>query len=421
MNKRLPFTPGALLGALSGFSTVAAESSTAQSTGSTSKTIPTTILAVFEGVTSDPTNGNTVSSTSAGGTQVSAALLPGGKSLVWTNPTDPTQAYKIPAHLQKAGLKDAGGAAAGLAVGMLIAGALIAALVCFLLSSRKKKHNAAQAGHYRPTGYADDHDLKHPEKITSAPMTAVGAAAIIENNLPQPKEDNAISGDLSRIKSRIEGHVDSYYHTAGANNQAVAQALSAALGAAFPISGPKLQECLSNPRRRPAILRAAIAWIVVSRIDFGNGPDTTFLPTHVAGATRDVSASRMDEPTRVAFLSKWRQITAALTGNTFTQDIPGDDARLVNINSALHLADTFLRPCAKDGDDEKRLINLEEIMKRAARFGFLLFSQPSSFHFDWTDNGSGLVVFPGLLQVTDENGKPVASPRTFGSKEVIPM
>lgn len=122
---------------------------------------------------------------------------------------------------------------------------------------------------------------------------------------------------------------------------------------------------------------------------------------------------------RVAFLSKWRQITAALSGNTFTEDMPADDLRLVNINNALHLADTFLRPCAKDGDHEKRLANLEAIMKRASRFGFLLFSQPSSFHFDWSDGGSGLVVFPGLLQVSDDNGKPVASPRVFGKKEVV--
>lgn len=101
--------------------------------------------------------------------------------------------------------------------------------------------------------------------------------------------------------------------------------------------------------------------------------------------------------------------------------MPADDLRLVNIGNALELADTFLRPCAKDEDHEKRLFNLEEIMKRAARFGFLLFSQPSSFHFDWSDNDSGLVVFPGLLQVSDDNGKPVASPRVFGKKEVVPI
>lgn len=366
----------------------------------------------------------------ATGTQ--GALFPGNTFVYTTNNNTSMESHLA---TSKGGLSDR--AAAGIAIGCLIAGALIAALASFLLFSRGKKRNAAQAGHYEPTVHADEHDLKHPAKVTSAPMRAIGAAAIIENNLPQPKEDNTISGDLSRIKSRIEGHVDSYYHTAGANSQTIAQALSAALGTGFPVSMVKLQELLSDPRKRLAVFRAAIAWIIVSRIDFSSGPDTTFLPRHVADVIRDLSASRMDEPSEfsefrmkdvrlsptalVAFLSKWRQITAALSGNAFTQELPKDDSRMANIARALSLADTFLRPCAKDVDHEKRLVNLEAIMKRAARFGFLLFSQPSSFQFDWTDNDSGLVVFPGLLQVSDENGRPVASPRAFGSKEVIPL
>ncbi|QDS69004.1 hypothetical protein FKW77_009468 [Venturia effusa] len=317
----------------------------------------------------------------------------------------------------KAGLEP--GPTAGLAIGMLFAGALIAA-ACFLLFNRRQKGNAARAGQYGPTMYTDEHDLKHPTKIGSTPMGAIGGAAILENNLPQPKEDNAIIGDLSRIKSRIEGHVESYYATAGANNQAVAQALRAAVGSAFPVSMAKLQELLANPRKRPVILRAAIAWIIVSRIGFGSASNTTFLPALLAGLTRDLSASRMDEPARAALLSKWRQITAALSGNIFSQEMSADDPRSANVNNALELADTFLRPCAKDSDHEKRLFNLEEIMKRAARFGFLLFSQPCSFDFEWTDNGSRLVVFPGLLQVSDEHGRPVAPPRVLGStKEVV--
>lgn len=359
---------------------------------------------------------NTATGASSG-IAVSATLLPGNQTLVWTDPNN--SIHKIPAH-PKGGIQPAG-AAAGLAIGCLIAGALIAALVAFLLFYRRNKRKAAQNAQYEPATYTDEHHLKHPTTIATVPIGAVSAVSIVENNLPQPKEDNAIIGDLSRIKSRIEGHVDSYYHTAKTNNKAVAQALSDAVGTAFPISIAKLQELLSNPRKCPALLRAALAWIIISRIDFKSEPSETFLPAHLAGATRDLTSSRMDESTRVAFLSKWRQITAALSGNTFLQEIPADDARLANIKGALALADTFLRPYAKDADHDKRLFNLEEIMKRAARFGFLLFSQPSSFQFDWADSGSGLVVFPGLLQASDDNGKPLASPRPFGQKEVVPI
>jgi hypothetical protein len=93
-----------------------------------------------------------------------------------------------------------------------------------------------------------------------------------------------------------------------------------------------------------------------------------------------------------------------------------DDPRLQNIRNTLQMANSFLAPYADGQDEQIRLRNLEEIMKRAARFGFLLFSQSASFRFDWGDSGAGVVTFPGLVQVTDEAGKSVG--RVFAEKEV---
>jgi hypothetical protein len=94
-----------------------------------------------------------------------------------------------------------------------------------------------------------------------------------------------------------------------------------------------------------------------------------------------------------------------------------DDSRLQNIRNTAQMANSFLAPYTNGQDEETRLRNLEEIMKRAARFGFLLFSQPASFRFDWSANGAGVVAFPGLVQVTDDSGKAVG--RVFAEKEVI--
>jgi hypothetical protein len=123
----------------------------------------------------------------------------------------------------------------------------------------------------------------------------------------------------------------------------------------------------------------------------------------------------------MAYLSKWRQITAALSGNIYTQEpMAANDARLASIRQALQLADTVLAHYANGAEQEARLRNLEEIMKRSARFGFLLFSQPSSFRFDWTSSvGSGLVTFPALLQTTDEDGAALRSARLFLEKKVV--
>lgn len=94
-----------------------------------------------------------------------------------------------------------------------------------------------------------------------------------------------------------------------------------------------------------------------------------------------------------------------------------NDPRLTNIRNAVREADQFLAPFAKDAD-QSRLRNLEEIMKRAARLGFLLFSQPSSVLFDWQEGSTALVIFPGLLQISNDDGKALASPRVFAQKEL---
>lgn len=73
-------------------------------------------------------------------------------------------------------------------------------------------------------------------------------------------------------------------------------------------------------------------------------------------------------------------------------------------------------------EDGARSRNLEEILKRSAQFAFTLFSQPTSWKFDWQNgqnvNSGSLCIFPALVQVTDENGEPLHPPRPF-SEAVI--
>lgn len=67
--------------------------------------------------------------------------------------------------------------------------------------------------------------------------------------------------------------------------------------------------------------------------------------------------------------------------------------------------------------DNKRLKNLEEILKRGARAGFLLFSQPSVWKFDWDRHGDikagTMTIFPALVKVGDENGNIISPPRVL--------
>lgn len=114
-------------------------------------------------------------------------------------------------------------------------------------------------------------------------------------------------------------------------------------------------------------------------------------------------------------------MTAVLSKSRYEkQTIPQDDGRLEDIRSAVGQANTFLAPCADEkANDQARLRNLEEIMKRGTRVAWLFFSQPSGFAADWSGGRDLLVVFPGLVQITDKEGRPLAHRRALGqTKEV---
>lgn len=120
-------------------------------------------------------------------------------------------------------------------------------------------------------------------------------------------------------------------------------------------------------------------------------------------------------------LSKWRCITSTLLQSTYGQPTTIEaDPRNESVRKAVQVADIILRPYVDERvDNAARLRNLEEIMRRAMRFAYMLFSHPSSWHFDWQEADEHVVVFPALLQLTDEEGAFLKSPRIFSEKVVM--
>lgn len=123
-------------------------------------------------------------------------------------------------------------------------------------------------------------------------------------------------------------------------------------------------------------------------------------------------------------MSRWRAITASLlhskySGHTFTSY----DSRNQNISEALQSLDAILAPFGTDErNSRERVQKLEEILRRGARLGFLLFSQPSTWEFDWATPPSAergaLAVFPALVQVGDDNGRRLPRPRVLEEQEL---
>ena len=122
----------------------------------------------------------------------------------------------------------------------------------------------------------------------------------------------------------------------------------------------------------------------------------------------------------MALLSKWRAISAAPLHKTYGDQhtLSRSDSRYRNIENALQALEKVVHPYADQsrGDDE-RFKNLEEILKRGARAGFLLFSQPSVWRFDWDRPGAikagTMTVFPALTKVGDDYGQTISTPRVL--------
>ncbi|EON62946.1 hypothetical protein W97_02172 [Coniosporium apollinis CBS 100218] len=320
------------------------------------------------------------------------------------------------------------GAAAGVGIGCVIVGALLGALALWFFVMRKSKTRRTRRDHEagRLGGFSSDpsqKEFKYPSATTTA-VSAPPAASYVDKNLPQPLEDDAISGEMSRLRSSIKNHVQSYYHSSPVNLGVINGAALGSLGNELPVPPASLEALIASPNTRQTILRFCIAWVIISRMGLESDFETTFLPPEVASCIQSMRAMKDNPTARIAHLSKWRQITAALMQPTYGQGVmSGDDHRIHNISDAMELLEAVLRPFATDQpDSEQRRRNLEEILKRAAKFAYVLFSQPSFWQFEWNDSRmerDSLVVFPALLQTADEAGQPLSRPRVFGEMEVV--
>ena len=334
------------------------------------------------------------------------------------------------------GLK--GGAVAGVAIGCLIAGGLIAGLLVWFLLGRRRKATSAR---YHESSAVT---LINREKGANAQVTSVASGSPIpkamENGLPQPLEDQAISGEVSKISNAIKNHVQSFYHSGKVSPGLLDLDDLQGLGNNLPMSTGTLSTLLGNSDTREIALRFCIAWVAVSRMQLEALPSITFLPPEVTECFLSMTPEdrgprgRMSQSINMnltnpaiahaLYMSKWRVITAELLQSVYARNpFSAVDPRSQNIKAAINVLEGILQPYTDSRvDNTQRRRNLEEILKRSALFAFTLFSQPSSWKFDWQDEevfkSGSLCVFPALVQVTDDNGDSVKPPRPF-SEAVI--
>jgi hypothetical protein len=207
------------------------------------------------------------------------------------------------------------GAAAGIGIGCAVAGAAIAALILLVLFRRRRTpSHSAPAGAYLPPG-----NVKSMDESPSGDFAAVGgAAALIDDFLPQPVEDGALSGELGRLQSLIKNHVSSYYDLK--KDMPAPSATSLALGPNSPITAERLAGLLANADTRFVAIRFAIAWMLFGRAMDGDS-SLSLLPPQLAASQNSMTGLRgKSDGTFLTYLISivevWQPLTLPLYSST---------------------------------------------------------------------------------------------------------
>ncbi|KAG9236974.1 hypothetical protein BJ875DRAFT_481715 [Amylocarpus encephaloides] len=310
------------------------------------------------------------------------------------------------------------GAAAGIGVGCLLAGTLIAGLIAFLLF-RRKKNTEYSGQHPYGAGYvaSDKGGLMGGDSPISG-----GAALNINRLLPQPAEDAAIIGGLSKIRDDIKNHAQNYYHNDAIRPELVDE--TEVLDLAHAISAPPsaVRGLFLNPGTRTDAIRLFLAQLILSSCTGTSDLRLSLLPREISAFTANLSANDAANAIQAALFSKWKTISGVLLQREYGSQIRDHDSRIENINRVVAIADSVLQPFMDSRMDMMaRRRHLEATIRRASQFAFLLFSQPASFHFDYTGTGrrDNLLVFPALLQTVNDEAEVLSPPRVLSEREVV--
>lgn len=179
------------------------------------------------------------------------------------------------------------GAAAGIGVGCAVAGALIAAAIIALLFRRRRRHRPARSDVIPLNGFVS------AEKSVASPDPS-SPAGVVDRNLPQPAEDQALGGEMSRLRTSIKNHVQSYYHTNSVPGSVDQAALGLVAAGNMPLIASTLASLLSNPMTRVTAIRFCIAWVAISRVDQYCEPSRSFLPPEIASCLVSIASARED-------------------------------------------------------------------------------------------------------------------------------
>ncbi|KAK0265995.1 hypothetical protein LTR91_003796 [Friedmanniomyces endolithicus] len=350
-----------------------------------------------------------VGSNSATGTSPTASTLTSSQNLASTS--TPAIGATVPETTFK-------GAIAGGVIGGLIIGVLIGALIWGLCFRGRSGPMAATTPSTRdprdrkplPTVVAKEKGAREAEGAAVAPGW--------RKHLPQEKDDHAIIRDFKSLFVQIQLHVEGFY------GSEAGKVSKRTVGPIERLAPGQLPGLLLHTKDAVPILEAILARWIVQRISLRSNAQESLLPIEFAsipeqnkwhmetdGRENGLAAESRDGFSQA--FAEWRVLTGFLLPNpaSIRDGTVGLEANIARAASSLTQA---LAPWELPGkSNADRTESLRGILQLASKAGILLFTQPSTFMFEWSSRagaqGNSLVVTPALLRRLDSSGKPLRS------------
>ncbi|KAJ6044439.1 hypothetical protein N7499_006940 [Penicillium canescens] len=384
----------------------------------------------------------------------SAALIP--SSLALSSSGTPTRTSSITNIASSSAIPSgshkpsySGGTLAGAIVGS-IAGTLLLALLAFFCLRHRRKRNHPDAIAQSSISVTTE-TPKQPAQIQSRIFGGTATtshdkqthiAPAIESQLfdlgsyiPSPVDDNTVSTKIQTLYDQASLHIDNYYSYTNLALRLTPDVVACMNKFDSPFLPSPLAILLSNPRSKRAALTHTLVRALLQGIQPGSqtrsllppcytmsrnkqetsGDDFGTLLTSCILVDTELIKSTIDDH-RVMFA--WR----ILTSNIYTRghNPQGPTSAISQREAVAALVEDFATAFAPYFDShstvEDHLSHLTSVVQAAADLGAWLFSQPCSFEFRWSPLVTPLnqvIMFPAVLKVGDEQGRPLSVPHTL--------
>ncbi|KAI9771514.1 MAG: hypothetical protein M1840_002134 [Geoglossum simile] len=217
----------------------------------------------------------------------------------------------------------------------------------------------------------------------------------LEENFPDPVEDQEMLTYVTRIRDAIENHTTFYRRDeVGAQDLDVEfESLLENLGLPDrPVPLERMGFYITNPPTRGSTMQYLMSRVLLNRIELGGDLEQTLLPPAVVEVLKAFPRPRagVDLKDFNLAVSKWRVMTAYLLKFHVKGKIKEYvDAAEPRISELVELFDAMLRPFADSkyrsgSSGRERVSQLRHTVRLIAEFGLLRLSQPAVWSFDWS-------------------------------------